>query len=433
MTARPTLPPLRVEQALRLLPDIDVLAPLRAFLISSSRSRPLGTRTSDEHDRTVGKRYLQPSDLRERIPHAIGQVAAHLTALYEASVAALEAEQRGDLSAAVRALLRAGEREEEVGRYAQSHAWYAHAAAIAEQLRDRRPEIEALWHEGRLETNRGYLDEGARAFQRALALAEAELDTENAARACRGLGDVAFAQSQWNGAESWYTRGLRHAEESPLLTSYLQLSLGEAAQQRGQLETAADRLRLALESFEALGDGEGAIRTLLARGNLEAARGRPADAAASYRTALSRLAETAGKHGELEMATRLRLAELHLETGRLIDAEDEIRRGEELAIAHNFTRQLARLYVTLGKVRGQRHDENGFVFFEKAIELCRGMEPAPRLEADVYREYALFRKGLGHLDEARAYLERAREILEPVADAASLDRIQLELVQLPPL
>ena len=61
-----TQPPLRVEQALRLLPDVDALVPLRGFLISRSQARP-----SVEPHGTVGKRTVQPSDLKEFIHQAI--------------------------------------------------------------------------------------------------------------------------------------------------------------------------------------------------------------------------------------------------------------------------------------------------------------------------------------------------------------------------
>src|SRR5213075_270726 len=64
--------------------------------------------------------------------------------------------------------------------YVQAHAWYKQALGLAEQLRDRQPEMEALCNLGRLETARGYLDAGARAFQRSLALAEAEADNAHA-------------------------------------------------------------------------------------------------------------------------------------------------------------------------------------------------------------------------------------------------------------
>lgn len=422
-------PPLRVEQALRLLPDVDDLAPLRAFVVSLSCTRGPEAWTAAEPNRTIGKRSLDPADLRARVPQVLAQVTGHVSALYDAAVDALEHERSGDLSQAVRALVRAGECEEQGIRYTQAHAWYQQALGIAEQLRDRQPEMEALCHLGRLEATRGYLDEGARAFQRSLALAEAEADDQHAAGACHGLGNVLFAQSQWPGAEAWYTRGLQFTKDNRSLAGALSLGLGETALQRGHLTAAADRLRHAMETFETLGDKHGVIRTLLARGLVESAQGRSTDVLATYREALSRL-PVIGADPTLELAVRLRLAELYLDAGRLPDAEDEARRAEELAIAHQLARELARVYIVMGRMRGRQGDENGFVFFEQAIELCRSGEPAARLEADVYREYARFRTTMGDRHEARAYLERARDLLEPFQDEVALERIDQELRQL---
>jgi hypothetical protein len=86
--------------------------------------------------------------------------------------------------------------------------------------------------------------------------------------------------------------------------------------------------------------------------------------------------------------------------------------------------------VFFGKIRGRQGDENGFVFFEQAIELCRSGEPAVKLEADVYREYANFRLTMGDRHEARAYLQRARDLLVQFGNEIALDRIDQELRQL---
>jgi len=144
---------------------------------------------------------------------------------------------------------------------------------------------------------------------------------------------------------------------------------------------------------------------------------------------LSRLPVT-DRDPVLELSVRLRLAELYLDLDRLPDAEDETRRAEDVAITCQQTRWLARVYLIMGKIRGRQGDENGFVFFEQAIDLCRSGEPARRLEADVYREYARFRAIMGDRDEARAYLERARELLEPFGDAAARERIDEDLQRL---
>ncbi len=419
------LPPLRVEQALRLLPDVDALVPLRAYLISSSRAR-----ASAEPHRTVGKRYVQPDDLRELVPEALLRVREHLEALYRLAVEALEAEQRDDLGAAVSALLEAGEREESVGRDKQARQWYDHALRVAEGLRERRPEIDALRRLGRLAASSGDLEAGARYFQRSLILAEAEFDNGAAALACQGLGEIAQARAHWQGAESWFTRGLRNADQDRQRSGHLLIGLADVARRRGQLETAAERLTRARALFEEAKDAEGIVRTLNAVGLLEQERGRHEEALASFRDGLARMHALGGDHAVLEMTLRLNLCELYLDWRRLPDAEDEVRRAEEAAIQNNFTRQLARLYVIMGKVRGLQGDETGFVFFEKAIELAQGGEPAPRVEADIYRAYAEFRRRLGDRDEAVAYLERARELLEGVGDGARLAKVDEDLSQL---
>jgi tetratricopeptide (TPR) repeat protein len=425
----PIAPPLRVEQALRLLPDVEDLAPLRGFVVSLSSSRSPGAWAAAEPNRTIGKRTLDPTALRARVPQVLNHVTGRAAVLYAAAVDALESEQSGDLSQAVRALVRAGEYEERGVRYTHAHAWYRQALVIAEQLRDRQPEMEALCHLGRLEATRGYLEEGARAFQRSLALADAESDSEHAAGACQGLGNVLCAQSQWTGAVAWFNRGLGYAKTNRGLAAGLSLGLGETALRSGQADVAADHLRRALESFEAVGDNGGVVRTLLARGRMEARQGRSQEALTSYREALTRL-PVANADSVLELAVRLRLAELYLDLGRIFDTEDEARRAEDIAITHQLPTSLARVYMIMGKLRGKQGDENGFVFFEQAIELCRGGEPARRLEADVYSEYAHFRKTMGDRHEARAYLERARELLQPFGDPVALERVDQEIRQL---
>ncbi|MBI4421800.1 MAG: hypothetical protein HY560_13335, partial [Gemmatimonadetes bacterium] len=45
----------------------------------------------------------------------------------------------------------------------------------------------------------------------------------------------------------------------------------------------------------------------------------------------------------------------------------------------------------------------------------------------VYYEYGLFRGRLGQREEAKAYLERAREVFESVGGGPELERVAAEL------
>jgi tetratricopeptide (TPR) repeat protein len=414
-----------VEQALRLLPDVDALAPLRTFLISMSQSRP-----AIEPHATVGKRLLKPEDLRDALPQMLDTLMAHTRSIIIAAIEALEAEQNGDIPGVVRALLPAGKREEDVGRYSQAREWYNHALRVAEGLRDRRPEIEALLHVAHLEVARGALEQAARLYERAFRLAEAEDDHDGAAAACEGQGEVAKAQSRWQGAESWYQKGLKFAADTPLRGAYLHLGLGEVSRCRGLLEVSEERLGKARELFESAGHPRGKILTLNAWGQLEADMGRNAEAIASWLDALAELHRAGGGDPRLEMQIRLNMCRLYLEWGRLAEAEDEVRKAEALAITNNFGDALARLYLLMGKLRGRQNDEAGFVFFEQALEQCQGALPSPRLEAEVYREYAQFKFDLGEREEAIDYLGRAREILETSGHEALLIKVENELEQM---
>jgi tetratricopeptide (TPR) repeat protein len=229
-------------------------------------------------------------------------------------------------------------------------------------------------------------------------LAEAEMDARGAAIACRGPGDLAQAQGEWQGAASWYTRGLQYTESEPTLRAALRLGLGEGARAWGHLDNAAECFRHAGDLFATLVDNDGSAWVLNAWGLLESLRVRHVDALARYSEALARL-RGGGRAPALQTEVRLNLCDLYLERGRFPNAEDEIRRAEELAIEENLTRQLARLYVIMGQVRGRQGDDTGFVFFEKAVELCRGQVQWPRLE-------------------------RAHEVYEAIGDGAEVARIQ---------
>jgi tetratricopeptide (TPR) repeat protein len=121
-----------------------------------------------------------------------------------------------------------------------------------------------------------------------------------------------------------------------------------------------------------------------------------------------------------------------MEQERWREAEDEARRGEELAIAHNLSLQLARLYVVLGNLRGAQSDEDGFVFFEKSIELCRGLDAHPRQEGETYVAYGRVRRGLGDREGARACFERALDIFTTLHYNSGRDVVTAELESLPP-
>jgi tetratricopeptide (TPR) repeat protein len=418
----------RVEQALRLLPNLEALMPLRGLLLASARPDERGQWGSGGPYLTVGKRDVEPSELTRRLGPVLSVVAEHVAALYGAYVEALERQERGDAPGAVTALVGAGRLEERVGRPAQAQAWYEVALALAETLQDRRPEVETLLALGHVCLALGQYAEGARHYQRALVLSEAEFDQAGAVDASVGLGNAALARAEWSGAQAWYARALRLTEAGGdrLRLGRIEHRLGLLARRQGDLAAAGEHLRRARECLEPLGAGREMARVLDAQGELDAALGRPGPAAAAFREALAWVRRDEPDPG-FDVKIRLHLAELLLNTGRLLEAEEEMRRAEQLAITSNQTPGLVQIYTLLGTLRGRQADETGFVFFEQAIALCRALGGPPVDEARVYHAYGLFRQGCGVPDEARAYLERAREIFRSLGVDAEVERVEAEL------
>ena len=86
------------------------------------------------------------------------------------------------------------------------------ARAVSETLQDRSREVESLLSLARVAVALSAFADGARLFQRALALAEAEFDQASVIAASEGLGEASLAQGQLSGAQAWLGRALRMAE-----------------------------------------------------------------------------------------------------------------------------------------------------------------------------------------------------------------------------
>ena len=420
-------PALRVERALRLLPDLEALTPLRALLVATSRADAGAQWASSGPYLTMGKRGVDPGELRRRLDETLEQITEHLSLLYHAYVDALEALSAGDPAPAVAALVRAGHAEEGPGRLSQAREWYEVALKLADELQDRRPEIAILGALGRLARTQGHFQQGARYFQRCLALAEAEFDQSGVAEACAGLGSLAAAQGQWGGARAWYRKGLTAAQAGRDLKKigHLYHRLASVDYHDGDTAAALEHLQEARRSVESIQDAEGLARVLAAQGDVESDQGQADAAALSYREGLAWARRAAAP--EVECAILIRLAVFHLTGDRFHEAEEELRRAEQTAIAHTLSRRLVQVYTLMGKLRGRQKDETGFVFFEQAIELCRGAERAPSAEGRLYHEYGNFRSMLGSPDEARAYLEKARAIFESLGETGELEGVEADL------
>src|SRR5207247_10922093 len=107
----------------------------------------------------------------------------------------------------------------------------------------------------------------------------------------------------------------------------------------GELAGAGEHPRRARECFESTDATEEIAGVLNMQGLLEGQLEHEAAAMAAYREALA-WAQRAPRDAGLEVSIRLNLAELHLEAGRFLDGEEEMRRAEQVAVAGNLTSRL---------------------------------------------------------------------------------------------
>ena len=417
---------MKVEQALRLLPNLEALAPLRAQLLAVSRADERTRWASAAAYLTVGKRAVEGATLRERLDGLVEQVSTHLRVLYRSVVDAIEAQEAGETHQAIAALQRAGVFEVRAGRYHQAEAWYEAALNLAAELSDRGAELELLRLRGALSLTLGQYAAAARDCQRSLALAEAEFNDSAVIAACEELGNIHRVMGESAGAQSWYERGLGLNGTHGVRSGWLLLRLGDLARERDDIRAATALLDRAREYMRAGADAAGMAQTLSAQGQVHIAQGHHATALGCYREALV-WARQGPEPANLEIDIRIRLSELALESGRWLEAEADLRQAEQAALAHGLTRSLVEIYTLLGRLSGREGEETGFVFFEQALELRAVLELDALVEADVCLAYSQFHSALGNVDASRAYLERAGEMYRARGQASGAERVHREL------
>jgi tetratricopeptide (TPR) repeat protein len=156
----------------------------------------------------------------------------------------------------------------------------------------------------------------------------------------------------------------------------------------------------------------------VAEGRLEAAE-------SAYRGALAGAASPLNRGAVL-----VNLAECLLLRGRLHEAERTVREAERLAVVHRVTPLLPYVYRGLGAVARARGDEEGFVFYEQALDLCHESGTPPVELATTQHEYALLDRDQGRLDLATARLREAITIYRRLGTRAELARAEAELAAL---
>ncbi len=194
---------------------------------------------------------------------------------------------------------------------------------FAGQLRNQR---------GIILTELNRLPEALTQTEQAIALLHEAGDVHHEARALVNLGAIASVMGRLDDAERWYAdaRDLAISTGQDVVASAIEGNLGYIESRRGNFAAALDwytRARSSFDAFEQVGLLEAVLEVDHARTLLDV--GLAADAAdASIRATES---STAGGNQMLETQSRLLLGEALIRLGEHRAAEEQIRRGAELA------------------------------------------------------------------------------------------------------
>lgn len=178
--------------------------------------------------------------------------------------------------------------------------------------------------------------------------------------------------------------------------------LGLAFWASGDLEAAVRTFSAAMASLERGGDSVSAVGGSFVLGDMQVARGRLREAAATYEQALARVAEQPGPEfpgvGELHLG----LGELHLERGDLEAAERHLQTAAELRGQAEHPRNPCRGHAARARVHESRGDLDGALELLEEAERHHIRTPFPDVRpVSAMRARVLVRRG--RLAEAVAW------------------------------
>jgi tetratricopeptide (TPR) repeat protein len=419
---------LLVERALALVPDYEEFLPLSDALIGASRVDSEKQWARSGAYATVGKRVVDPARVNELVRVRLERGQQRLRELFDLVLGAISEQQAGNPAAAAEMLIRAGEMEEGERRMDKADRVYHMALSLSRDLREKQPQVLALRRLGRSARTAGRLDEAWSWYEQSYHLAVDAMDAEGQVIACQGLGNVCHDRGEREPARRWWEEGLRLAAglDDPALDWPLYVNLSALSMVQGELAEAERLLDRGRERMERTGAPEARMFWLNNRGLILLEHGHSAQAEAVFREAL------AGAEGHWELTMRVNLGEALLHQGRLLEAADEARTAEEVAIVHRLVPDLVDVYNLLGALARERCDEEGFVFYEQGLRVCQERGLPRKTEAAVLHGYGQLHCACGRPEEGRGYLDAARDVYRALGFAPELARVERDVERLEP-
>ena len=411
-----------------MLPDLEDLEVLRLRLVSAAVRDPQKEWDSSSTYTTIDKRIVTSDAVAEVVDAAEQALHDYVSTLHGGLRPFFSALFTGNDADAAAHLVSLGERLEETGRLRGARRCYRAALTVSLPLADKAPQVLALRRIGRVSLRVGDLQEGVSYYERSAELAHDSGDVHAEVVARTGLGNVRLWQGLWSSAEASYHEGLALADTMPngsLLLERGQIynNLGNVATRLMRLEEAEGWFDRAFHIWQALESPLDYGICLHNHAQLREAQDRYEDALDDYEAALA-----------LDIPSWLRstiagdFAAWWLHEGHLTQAEEWGRVAEENAIATGSPYTLGHMYMGRGKIALARGDADGFIFFEKALEIARD-KGYISLEAETLVEYARLRAQNDGGEEAIAYLERAGEIFRSLGAVGEVERTERRLAE----
>lgn len=424
-------PEVTIEEILGLLPDLDELEILRLRLVSAAVRDPGKEWDSSSAYATIDKRIVTPEAAERALAEAEEALHEFVAVLHAGIRPVLSSMFASDRDSAARHLVALGETMEARGRLMGARRCYRAALSVSLPLADKETQILALRRIGRVSLSVGDFQEGVAYYERSAELARDSGDVHGEVVALTGIGNLRMWQGRWSEAETCYHGALALTDSAG--SGQLTLERGQLYNNLGNLTTRQRRLdesegwfESAFRVWEALSSPVDLAICHHNHAHLREAQDRREEAHRGYEAAL-KLPIPMGLRATI--ATDLAVWWLH--EGHLTQAEEWGRVAEEQAIASSSPYTLGYMYQARGNIARQRGDEDGFTFYEKALEIARE-KGYTFLEADILADYAVLRAQNGGAEEAVAYLERASEIFRTLAAAGELERAQRRLAELRP-
>lgn len=408
---------------------MDELEVLRLRLIGSAIPDPARAWDSSSAYSTVDKHILGLEDVQRAVADAEESLRDYVTFLHEGLHPVFRSYFDGRTDEAAMHLIALGERQESAGRVKSARQCYRTALSLSFPHSDKRPQTLALRRIARVALSLGDLAEAAAHYARAAELSADSGDVRGSGIARTGIGNVQMFQGRWADAETSYTAALSilarlSDDEVALERGQLYNNLGNAASRMGRFEDAEVWLTRAQELWARVESPFDFAVCSLVLGQLRQEQGRYEDARKTYTRALE-LPVSAGLRANIASD----LAELSLLDRRVGEAEQWGRVAEELAVAAGSPYNIGHMYLVRGKVAAAVGEDDGFTFYEKALEIARE-KGYPFLEAETLLEYAELRRRTGGSEEAEAYLDRALFLFDQQGSLQNHARAEAALAEI---